>query len=104
MSPTYTKTIVSGRCRAVVIDRPSPLLVAESIPNWERWTGISTISNGFCRFNPTTQSGKWIFVSQTVLLSFTPLVILLIQNSINFNDLLIQQERNLEKARLVSLF
>ena len=34
--------------------------------------------NGVFKFNPNTSLGKWVFISQT-LLSFTPLLILLVQ-------------------------
>ena len=64
--------------------------------------GIVTIYNGFCRFNPSTSRGRYIFVSQTLLLSFTPLLILLVQNSFGFNDMMLTGEKNLEQSKLVS--
>ena len=72
------------------------------IGGWDRGVGIVTIYNGFCRFNPSTPRGRYIFVSQTLVLSFTPLIILLIQNSFRFNDMMLQGERNLEKSKLVN--
>ena len=60
-------------------------------------TSIATISNGLCRFNPTSPKGKWIFLFQTIFLSFTPILILLIQNSFMFNEMLARKNMVLEK-------
>ena len=55
-------------------------------------TSIATISNGLCRFNPTSPKGKWIFLFQTIFLSFTPIMILLIQNGFMFNEMLMRKD------------
>ena len=47
---------------------------------------IQEISNGMCRFSPTSRKGKWIFVLQTLFLSFTPIILLIVQNSLTFYD------------------
>ena len=49
-------------------------------------SSIQEISNGLCKFSPTSQKGKWIFVLQTFVLSFTPIILLIIQNSLTFYD------------------
>ncbi len=64
-------------------------------------TDIASISNGLCRFNPTSPKGKWIFLLQTVLLSFTPITILVIQNGIMFKDMIIKKDTVLQKSKLV---
>lgn len=76
-------------------------MLIESMSRYEHWKKKSTISNGFCTFNPTSRKGKWFFVLQIAILSFTPLLILVVQNSIHFNNQVAQQEQNLEKAKLV---
>ena len=49
-------------------------------------SSIQEISNGLCKFSPTSKKGKWIFVLQTFVLSFTPIILLIIQNSLTFYD------------------
>ena len=49
-------------------------------------SSIQEISNGLCKFSPTSKKGKWIFVFQTFVLSFVPIIILIIQNSLTFYD------------------
>ena len=46
---------------------------------------IHEISNGFCRFSPTTNKGRWIFMLQTFFLSVFPVLLLVLQNGLNFN-------------------
>ncbi len=62
-----------------------------------KMTELSSISNGLCRFNPTSKKGKWIFLAQTVLLSFTPIAILLVQNGIMFSEMLVRKDVVLQK-------
>ena len=49
---------------------------------------VHEISNGICKFSPTSTKGKWIFLIQTVVLSFSPILLLCIQNSVNFSDMI----------------
>ena len=49
---------------------------------------VHEISNGICKFSPTSTKGKWIFLVQTVILSFSPILLLCIQNSVNFSDMI----------------
>ena len=49
-------------------------------------SSIQEISNGLCKFSPTSKKGKWKFVLQTFVLSFMPIIILIIQNSLTFYD------------------
>ena len=62
---------------------------------------MASISNGLCRFNPTSNKGKWIFLAQTVLLSFTPITILLIQNGFMFSEMLQRKNMVLYKDKQV---
>lgn len=59
------------------------------------------ITNGICSFSPTSTKGKWIFMLQTILLSFTPIVILLAQNGTSFYYLTKEKEAILHKNNLV---
>ena len=65
-------------------------------------TTVHEISNGICRFSPTSTKGKWIFLVQTILISFIPIALLIIQNSFAFNDMLVRKQTIQEKERLVS--
>jgi len=64
-------------------------------------SGTHMITNGLCSFSPTSTKGKWIFMIQTIILSFTPIVILLVQNGSSFYDLMIEKEEILHKNGLV---
>ena len=59
------------------------------------------ITNGLCSFSPTSTKGKWIFIIQTVIMSFTPIVILLVQNGSSFYSLVKEKEEILHKNDLV---
>ena len=65
-------------------------------------TTIHEISNGICKFSPTSTKGKWIFLIQTVLISFIPIALLIIQNSFAFNDMLVRKQNIEGKERVVS--
>ena len=65
-------------------------------------SGTHLITNGFCSFSPTSKRGKWIFMMQTVILSFTPIIILLVQNGMSFYDLMLEKQSILHKNELVS--
>ena len=43
-------------------------------------TMVHEISNGICKFSPTSTKGKTVFLFQTILLSFTPIMLLIVQN------------------------
>ena len=73
------------------------LTTAYGVTSETNITSIAQISNGLCRFNPTSPKGKWIFLLQTIFLSFTPILILLIQNGFMFNEML--QKKNLVLAK-----
>ena len=62
------------------------------------------ITNGFCSFSPTSTKGKWIFIVQTVLMSFTPIVILLLQNGDAFYQMVKEKEEILHKNELVMIY
>jgi hypothetical protein len=64
-------------------------------------TTIHEISNGICKFSPTSIKGKWIFLIQTILISFIPIALLIVQNSLAFNDMLVRKQNIQEKERLV---
>ena len=64
-------------------------------------SGTHMITNGFCSFSPTSKKGKWIFMMQTVILSFTPIVILLAQNGMSFYSLMLEKQGILHKNELV---
>jgi len=64
-------------------------------------THMST--NGICSFSPTSIKGKWIFLLQTIILSFTPIMILLIQNGTAFYDLMQEKDAITHKNELVSM-
>ena len=59
------------------------------------------ITNGICSFSPTSTKGKWIFVIQTVMISFTPIVVLLAQNAASFYDIMIEKDLILHKNDMV---
>ena len=67
-----------------------------------RTSGTHMITNGICSFSPTSTKGKWIFLVQTIILSFTPIVILLAQNGASFYDIMIEKERILHKNDMVN--
>ena len=60
------------------------------------------ITNGFCAFSPTSTKGKWIFIVQTIILSFTPIVILLVQNGTSFYSLMKEKDEIIHKDNMVS--
>ena len=59
------------------------------------------ITNGICSFSPTSTKGKWIFMIQTIILSFTPIFILLVQNGTAFYSVMQEKELIIHKADLV---
>ena len=61
------------------------------------------ITNGICSFSPTSTKGKWIFLLQTIILSFTPITILLIQNGTAFYDLMQEKDAIIHKNELVGM-
>ena len=63
---------------------------------------IQEISNGICKFSPTSRKGKWIFVVQTLFLSFTPIILLIVQNSLTFYDTIKWKQDIVFKDNLVS--
>ena len=64
-------------------------------------SSIQEISNGLCKFSPTSKKGKWIFVLQTFVLSFTPIILLIIQNSLKFYDTIGWKNDIISKDNLV---
>ena len=66
------------------------------------YSAIQEISNGICKFSPTSSKGKLVFLFQTILLSFTPIILLIVQNSIAFNDMLRWKNDIIHKDNLVS--
>ena len=73
-------------------------------------SSLQEISNGICRFSPTSRKGKWIFLIQTICLSFSPIILLIIQNSYTFNDMIkwkneiLQKDAQVTEARRLSQF
>ena len=67
-------------------------------------SGTHMITNGLCSFSPTSTKGKWIFMIQTVVLSFTPIIILLIQNGASFYEIMMEKEHIFHKNALVRFF
>ena len=65
-------------------------------------TMVHEISNGICKFSPTSSKGKLVFLFQTILLSFTPIFLLIVQNSIAFSEMIKWKNEILHKDRLVS--
>ena len=63
---------------------------------------IQEISNGLCKFSPTSKKGKWIFVVQTFFLSFTPIILLIVQNSFSFYDTIRWKQEIILKDQLVT--
>ena len=63
---------------------------------------IQEISNGICTFSPTSRRGKWIFLIQTICLSFSPIILLIVQNSFTFNDMMVWKNEILLKDTLVT--
>ena len=64
-------------------------------------SGTHMITNGICSFSPTSTKGKWIFMIQTIVLSFAPIVILLAQNGASFYEIMMEKEHILQKNALV---
>ena len=62
---------------------------------------VQEISNGICKFSPTSSKGKIVFLFQTVLLSFTPIMLLIIQNSVAFSEMIRWKNEILRKDFLV---
>jgi hypothetical protein len=62
---------------------------------------VQEISNGICNFSPTSTKGKWIFLMQTIIISFIPIGLLMIQNGVAFNDMLVRKQGIQEKDRMV---
>ncbi len=64
-------------------------------------TMVHEISNGICKFSPTSTKGKWIFLIQTIILSFTPIMLLIIQNTVTFSDMIKWKNEIIYKDNLV---
>ena len=73
-----------------------------------RPTGLSAtfiaqeISNGICTFRPTSRRGKFVFFLQTILLSFTPILLLIVQNSVAFHGMIKWKNEIIHKDKLVT--
>ena len=63
---------------------------------------IQEISNGICKFSPTSNKGKIVFLFQTIFLSFTPIILLIVQNSVAFSDMMKWKTDIMHKDNLVS--
>lgn len=63
---------------------------------------VHEISNGICRFSPTSTKGKWIFLFQTIFLSFSPILLLIIQNTVSFSDMIKWKNEIINKDFLVT--
>ena len=63
---------------------------------------VNEISNGICKFSPTSTKGKWIFLIQTVILSFTPIFLLIVQNSVGFAEMMKWKNDIILKDKLVT--
>lgn len=63
---------------------------------------VHEISNGICRFSPTSTKGKWIFLFQTIILSFSPILLLIIQNTVSFSDMIKWKNEIINKDFLVT--
>ena len=63
---------------------------------------IHEISNGICTFSPTSNKGRMVFLFQTILLSFTPIMLLIVQNGISFGDMIKMKNDIIHKDNLVS--
>ena len=66
-------------------------------------SALVNITNGVCSFDPTSRRGKWMFLIQTLLLSFAPISILIVQNSINFSEVLLQKQYVQNKTSMVRI-
>ena len=64
-------------------------------------TGVHLITNGICTFSPTSTRGKWIFLIQTIILSFAPITLLVGQNGYSFYSLMVEKDEILHKSNLV---
>ena len=63
---------------------------------------MQQISNGICSFNPTSSRGKAVFFTQTLVLSFLPILLLIVQNSLAFHDRIKWKNEIFEKDKLVN--
>ena len=63
---------------------------------------VQQISNGICSFNPTSSRGKAVFFTQTVVLSFLPILLLIVQNSLGFHERIKWKNEIFEKDKLVN--
>ena len=63
---------------------------------------VQEISNGICSFNPTSSRGKAVFFVQTIVLSFLPILLLIVQNSLSFHDMIKWKNEIIAKERLVN--
>ena len=62
---------------------------------------VHEISNGICKFSPTSTKGKWIFLLQTIVLSMSPILLLIIQNIVSFSDMIKWKAEIINKDFLV---
>ena len=63
---------------------------------------VQEISNGICSFNPTSSRGKAVFFIQTIVLSFLPILLLIVQNSLSFHDMIKWKNEIISKEKLVN--
>ena len=63
---------------------------------------VQEISNGICSFNPTSSRGKAAFLIQTMVLSFLPIALLIVQNSFGFHGMIKWKNDIIEKDKLVN--
>lgn len=63
---------------------------------------VHEISNGICKFSPTSTKGKWVFLIQTIFLSFTPIILLVVQNSFGFSEMIKWKNEIIFKDQLVT--
>ena len=63
---------------------------------------VQQISNGICSFNPTSSRGKAVFFTQTIVLSFVPIALLIVQNSLAFYEQIKWKNDIFEKDKLVN--
>ena len=68
----------------------------------ESGISVQQISNGICSFNPTSSRGKAVFFMQTIVLSFLPILLLIVQNSLGFHERIKWKNEIFEKDKLVN--
>ena len=63
---------------------------------------VQEISNGICSFSPTSSRGKAAFLVQTMVLSFLPIALLIVQNSFGFHARIKWKNDIIEKDKMVN--